>query len=47
MLVNEGAAHTLEILIGNQTGFERIIVATGTGSLLVLARTVVGLPSPS
>ena len=30
-----------EILIGNQTGFERIIVTTGTGSLLVLARTVV------
>ena len=41
VLVDEGTAHALEILIGNQTGFERIIVTASTGSLLVLARAVV------
>ena len=39
MLVNEGAAHALEILIGHQTGFERVIIAFGRGAML--ARAVV------
>ena len=41
MLVNEGAAHALEILIGHQTGFERVIIAFAGGAMFARAVIVV------